>query len=612
MAERLRRDSKCRGAGHTNRAQKSSGLFFHMWVFMVLIATQNVVMGEVDIDEFKKSISSAYGNAGGKKSIRIGEGGAVEEVEESSETEVDRRAGKEEEVDTAEEESKIESFVQGKHAFNIENDYEEALKHFISAEESLSQIEEEKLREAVARSIRFYKAKSLFELGRFSEAANEAMRMQRLEGESIALFKKAMSYQSLSSASSEKEITEALKESNNSPYLLKLRADMRIKKGQYNRALEDIKVLGEAKSQRKTASRLQMHCDFLLGRYASGLSLLSEMKDCAFLYKKAKAILAKYDAIGHRLTAANYRNLKKLLDTDILVAKALDTKFKPSIFNRVRKDAMKRFIRVAKGIGKKKEALEYSTSMVKTAEDLSEEEYAEHIELLIAMNRFQSAEKALNTYINTESPLFEKLKTEYNVHAKKVRAEQEKKKKEQKKKEEEDLKKSVKEAQAKEKERCERRKKFVASRRGKVYDPEGFYKFFGLPNKSSEKAITGAYNKFARKSCINRGKKNSSTAEQAKKDLIIANKAKEVLLNADKKEEYDSGLYMTEKEKETWGYNDELVERYEKNGGQQEHHTHDLFDILLNSGFGRSFGGGFGGGDFGGGFGGGRRVVYYM
>lgn len=527
-------------------------------------------------------------------------------------------------VDVTEELSKIDGYVKGKEYYGL-GEYEDAQIQFTKA---LSDIEDEKdsvKKETMRRAISMYRAKTYFEQGMFEEASNEAMRLQVLSGDAITLLKKSMQFAELMRNPTEKEITEALKECSNSPSLLKMRVNMRLKKGLYGLCKLDIKRLMGIKSQEKQAKRLQMHCDFLMGNYNEGIRVLEEQSDCTVIYNRAKKIVDIYNSIlkKNRITSFDYQKLKTVIDSDLKIAMVLDTKFVPSIFTKLKKDMIRKLVWIGKNIGKGKEILSYSEETIKEEMNPVEEDYAAHAELLISMDRFQSAEILIKQKMNPESARTKAVRKIYNERAQKLRKEKEEKEKERKRKAEENIKRTKKENMEKEKKRCERRKKFVESRRGyRIMDSEGFYKFLGLKPGADVKSILSAYRKITRDANIARKKKNidKKEAEKGRQLIITANKAKDVLSNPEKKAEYDSGWYMTEKEKEEWGYNDEAMEHYEENGGQHQKYS-NLFDILLNGGSSGSsgfdgfggFGGGFGGGGFGGDFGSGRRrVVYYM
>ncbi|KAI5180267.1 hypothetical protein NEOKW01_0596 [Nematocida sp. AWRm80] len=517
-------------------------------------------------------------------------------------------------INLAEEENKIESFRAGKNAYK-QNLFEDALQHFIEAQNIIQNMTVSKEQEELRKSAGLYKAKTLFELGEFKAAQSELIQLRTLESEAQKLLQKTFKYSQITEASDEKEITEALRECSHSPYLLKLRIAKRIKKGTYGLALLDIKTLATIKSQREYAERLEMHCKFLQGKYMQGLTLLEKQKDCHTLYQKAKNVIARYNSIGHVPTAMAYQNLKTFIDSTLAVAKAFDVRFTPSIFSTLKIEALERAVKFAQALNKPAEAIKYSEKYLSELLHPTEIDQINHIKLLLAANKFQTAKAIITTKLTTPEKI-QRAKDLYNEQAQKLRKIQEKEEEQKRKKEEEDAIKAQKEELEKEKKRSQRRQEFVRSKRGRIYDSEGYYRILKLPKNSSIETVMDAYRTISRNCSMNRRKKkNPEEADKSRQELIKANKAKEILTNEIKKKEYDSGLYMTEKEKEEWGYNDEMMERYEQQGGYDNHGydaQQEILKMILGGG-GGNFGGfgdfnGFGGGGFSGGR---RRVVYY-
>ncbi|KAI5171502.1 hypothetical protein NEFER03_0824 [Nematocida sp. LUAm3] len=542
-------------------------------------------------------------------------GGKIDTKGFSIETKTNDSDKPKEDPDVTEEENAIEEFVKGKEYFLSEN-FPSALEMFTAAHGRISIIEDEKKRDCVRRSIGFFKAKTLFELGRFRDASNETMRLQTLNRPAIELLQKSMKYAELTEKPTEEGINEALKENGTIPSLLLIRANMRISNGLYKLASLDVNSLAQHTSHENVAERLKMHLCFLNGKYQEGIKLLKRQKDCSVLYQRALSITGKLNEIKlKKHTDANiFSRLKEILEIDLQVAMGLDTKFKPSIFSSIKKETINKIVDASLKVKKMQDAVKYSEMRIKSTSSPTEEEYCEHIKLLISVKKFQTAEILIKTKLSPDSQAYANIKTLYNVEAKKAREQQDIKAKEARESVERETEKAQKEKIEKEKRRAERRISYVKSKRGySISDPEGFYKFLKLKKgtKSTEKEIMTAYRKTIRAANIlKKDAHGDKKKADAAMDIIIkANKAKEVLTIPERKDEYDSGYYMLQSEMEAWGYNDDAMDQYEEQRRNPRHHQadhSDIFDILMGGGFG-----GFGG--FSGSSGGrGRRVVYYM
>lgn len=496
-----------------------------------------------------------------------------------------------------------------------EGEFDSMLSLLATAQRELDSVEHAKAKEHIRRDICFHRGVALMELGRFGEASNELMRMQRLDRPAIELLQQAMKYNGLLSSPTEKSITEALEEEPKSPHLLKLRIDHRIQHGHYQQALQDVSVLSEQPQQAAVAERYRMHCFFLLGRYNEGMKLLKKQRELSFLYRYFTAILNTYNKARKSSTQENLWALRKLISKEILIAKVQDSKFKPSIFTKIKSEVYKKAIDMAWAIGQQAVTVQLLDKYVRECPDATIEDHADHISKLIDMKKFQSALLLFNKHKEKleGTPLHEDLRMKYNRATKAAREQREKKEAEKRKKEEEEAQRALEDEKKKEKKAIERRKKFVERRRGRIFDPEGYYRFFGLNNGADSKKVKNAYVRVSRNANLTRRKeKDQKKAEQAKSLLVMANKAKEVLLNPVRKEEYDSGFYMTEKEKEQWRYEDEDVSSHRESRHRRVENAPDFFELFMNGGFGNSFDG-FGFNDFGGAADGQRtRVVYYM
>ncbi|OAG31191.1 hypothetical protein NEDG_01604 [Nematocida displodere] len=518
------------------------------------------------------------------------------------------------------EQEKLETYEKGKEAFES-GDLTDALDHFIQAQRDLQKIADEASKEHLRLDIGKRKADTLFMLGRYKEASDEAMRLGTLNREAITLLQTSLKLSNLNEMSTEAEIDKAIEEHGNSAGLLKLRINKRMKAGLYYLALQDIKPLRELKGNEKEADKQMMHCNFLTGNYKSALETLAKEKDLDILHKKFSIALRKYDQImankNRYKDSVVARMLKELLNSDIKIGKAFNSRYRPCIFTKMVVDICNKGIELARKEKLGNESIFFSTRLLKEKSKLEEEDYARHVEVLIEAKKFQEAEQTIRKHLLTDSDASKEIRQKYNAAKNQALDEAEKAREKKQKLEEEKADETIKENREKEKKRCERRKKYVASKRGKVFDSEGFYKFFGLSKGADKTVVNKAYLKFARETLKKKSGQDKKEADLSRTRLVTANKAKEVLLNPERKEEYDSGLYMTEKEKEQWGYNEDMLDQYEGQGGHSQGHGADLFEILLGGGgnFGGGnfggFGGGFGG--FGSSFGGGRsRVVYYM
>ncbi|KAI5187467.1 hypothetical protein NEHOM01_2200 [Nematocida homosporus] len=527
--------------------------------------------------------------------------------------------------------TRITEFQQGKDAL-LKGKPEEALSLLATAQTKLDQVENTDVRECVRRAICFNRAKAMIQLDLFSEARTEIMSMQTLKREAITLLQQTMSYETVADKKSEQAISEALKTDMDSPVLLKMRTKIRIKKGLYSLALTDIKKLGKIEEYRQHAEVLEMHCHFLMGYYISAMSSLKklskEIKAYRAINDQVSIVMRDYDTADRASIGImdKYNKFKKLAMTRLKIALALDTRFEPPLLTTFKNDLLNKMINMAKVLPNTGEVLICSQLLLDMTPKPTEENYVQHIRLLLAANKFQQAESFILKKLPDGSANQQAMRKLYNERAAELRKTQADRKKAKQKKAEEDAQKAQEELRNQEKKRSERRKRFVESRRGqRVYDSEGFYKFLGLPEGASKDDVMSAYRRISREANMLRRKrskkgKDEKRAEEDKQRIVMANKAKDVLSDDIRKAEYDSGLYMTEKEKELWGYNDAAMEQYEENDGRQYQRrgdVGDIFDLLIGGGFnggwstrqGAGQGGYQGGYNYGGRFGQGN-VVY--
>jgi DnaJ-domain-containing protein 1 len=398
-------------------------------------------------------------------------------------------------------------------------------------------------------------AKSLFAEGLFDPMEQLVSTMQSPSKATAEMVKKAQRYRSITILTDAEVVDAALKECKASQRLLEIRIAKRMQSGDYTGAQYDLLVLERHHGKSEKTKQFSAQLCFLQRSYARGLALLEELPEHREQADAFKRLLEQYRRAGE-----SGKDMKIYLLSAIEKKISLESKPQdmmcPSIFTEFHYQVLEELSVLCLNSGMNKETLHYSQRTIKAKRDLATpRDYIVYATCLIRNKMFQEAEDVIVRNFKKNSVEYKKmvdmLKSAYERE--KARKEEEERRQEEERKVQEE-KREMQERERKRRER-DRRERTVAGRRRSDPDPEGFYKLLGVPVKSSAQNVNSAYKKLVRK--YNPGKmrqKGEQEQKHAREMLVRANKAKEVLTDADKKDEYDGGRYMTEKEKKDWGY----------------------------------------------------------
>ncbi|KAH9386967.1 uncharacterized protein NEMAJ01_1863 [Nematocida major] len=496
-----------------------------------------------------------------------------------------------------------------------EEQFDSALDHFTHA---LSYAQAKKDQKA-ARKAALWRLRALFRLGMFAEILEnfDDLKMEKITGpenekkeepengpEIAEILQKSAEYAKISVKSPEEEVSRALAECTHSPALLKMRIHIRMQKRDFSLAILDAEVLLDSR-EKDFAEHAIIHCLFLSGKTPRALSRLEKSSGYSKAFiERVSAAVEKYNALARHCTASsrdNYRRWRDFANRDLVLARGTDAYFSPFALAHIQAQTLRRLLRMGEDLRVgSEEIVGFSERLLRSGfGGPTESEWCEHVRVLVRAGKYVAARDAIQENVTEKCPEYAEVKEVYNNAVKRARAARERERAEKERREEQKKEKERKDAEKKEKTRAQRRMQFVSGRRGKKADPEGFYRFLGVRVGARKEDVLRAYRKVSKKANVALRRGSPQEKERQKEVIVQANKAKDVLMDPVRKEEYDSGYFMTEKEKNAWGYTDEAADFGDRRdafaGG-------DIFDILMNGGFGGGFGGGRGT----------HRVVYYM
>lgn len=452
----------------------------------------------------------------------------------------------------------------------------------MQAVDSRKDLEAEEDKQKARDQIREYLIQSLFDLGDFPGAISEIGKLGHVGDAMKQLLGKIKDYSSLSQISPDEQLDSALKDCKGSAHLLEIRVRKNMRRGNYNHAERDLLRMEKYNGQSQRTKRLQMQLHFLKRNYAKGMELLKEFGGHADLLDAFGLAWKTYvEAYAAAATEKKLRLLKSL-EKRVTIEKAQDS-FLPSIFTELHIQVLEDLSRTTEGLWLP-DAPHYAGRLVQVKKDMAtKEDHSRYCRALIQQGRYGEAERAMGAHFAKGSVEYKKLEDFRQKSSEKQKREQAERKRAEEA--ERERQKEAERKKEKEQEKWERtqRERFVGSRRRSDPDPEKFYQTLGIPPKSSIEDVKDAYKKVMIK--YNPGKmKRKEDKENARNMLVRANKAKEVLADKDKKDEYDSGRYMTEKERQEWGYtpgqqggqqyddlfnNQKILEAFFKQGGFQ-------------------------------------------